>query len=218
MVKSERFYGIQFDTRAIQELEKAFRAIATAGGEDGVRDSGGRDGRCSLALRLGSRILWAAGQPKSEPTLEMRSKDFKYSLDFKMEGRGEAVLTVRAPKRDEIEAVFKGLEDSMNRCRIPDWENEEDEKPVKIFIGHSHDDQWKLLKDHLHEKHHYAVEAYEIGARAGHAVRDILTYMLEGGSLAFLVMTGEDKMAHGKMAARQNVVHEAELFQGKARF
>jgi predicted nucleotide-binding protein len=42
--------------------------------------------------------------------------------------------------------------------------------------------------------------------------------MLDESSLALLVMTGEDETANGKMLARQNVVHEAGLFQGRLGF
>ena len=62
------------------------------------------------------------------------------------------------------------------------------------------------------------VEAYEIGARAGHAIRNILEEMLDRSSFAFLVLTGEDETAEGSLRARQNVIHETGLFQGKLGF
>jgi predicted nucleotide-binding protein len=87
-----------------------------------------------------------------------------------------------------------------------------------IFIGHGGSQQWRDLKDHLHEKHAFRVTAYEIGARAGHAIRDILNDMLSQSSFAILVMTGEDQTPDGGKRARQNVVHEAGLFQGRLGF
>lgn len=42
--------------------------------------------------------------------------------------------------------------------------------------------------------------------------------MLDESSFALLVMTGEDKTKAGKFRARQNVVHEAGLFQGQLGF
>jgi predicted nucleotide-binding protein len=59
---------------------------------------------------------------------------------------------------------------------------------------------------------------YEIGARAGHAIRDVLESMLANSSFALLVMTAEDETADGTFRTRQNVVHEAGLFQGKLGF
>ncbi len=60
--------------------------------------------------------------------------------------------------------------------------------------------------------------AYETGARAGHTIRDILEDMLEKSSFTLLVMTAEDETSEGKMRSRQNVVHEAGLFQGRLGF
>ncbi len=63
------------------------------------------------------------------------------------------------------------------------------------------------------------VEAYEVGARAGHAIRDVLQRMLSNSAFAVLIMTGEDQTPDaGVMRARQNVVHEAGLFQGRLGF
>jgi len=42
--------------------------------------------------------------------------------------------------------------------------------------------------------------------------------MLEESSFALLVMTGEDETKDGNFRARQNVVHEAGLFQGRLGF
>lgn len=90
--------------------------------------------------------------------------------------------------------------------------------PPKIFIGHGRSDQWKLLKDHLQEKHGKTVIAYETGARAGHTIRDILEDLIKQSSFALIVMTAEDEQIDGKIRCRQNVVHEAGLFQGSLGF
>ena len=42
--------------------------------------------------------------------------------------------------------------------------------------------------------------------------------MLDGASIAFLVMTGEDEQIDNRLHARMNVVHEAGLFQGRLGF
>jgi hypothetical protein len=83
-----------------------------------------------------------------------------------------------------------------------------------IFIGHGRADDWRDLKDHLHEQHHYPVEAYETGARAGHAMRDVLDAMMESATFAILVLTAEDEMADGQLRPGENVVHETGFFQG----
>ncbi len=129
-------------------------------------------------------------------------------------------VRVEGPIRSEIESVFEVFEKALEASRIP----EPPDPPAApspiptVFIGHGHNGLWRDLKDHLHEKHGYPVEAYEIGARAGHAIRDVLESMLDKSSFALLVMTGEDETAEGKVRARQNVVHEAGLFQGRLGF
>jgi predicted nucleotide-binding protein len=131
-------------------------------------------------------------------------------------GTDTTVVNVAAPTREEIESVFDILEADIGRCRLP--VPAKSVKNSRVFIGHGQDPQWRDLKDHLHEKHGYAVESYEIGSRAGHTIRDILEEMLDSSSFALLVMTGEDETKEGNLRPRQNVVHEAGLFQGRLGF
>ena len=117
-------------------------------------------------------------------------------------------------RRSAIERVFDIFEADVEKSRIPD---EAITKP-KVFIGHGRSTLWRDLKDHLHDKHDYDVVAYEIGSRAGHAIRDILEDMLSKSSFAVLVMTAEDQTIDGHFQARQNVIHETGLFQGRLGF
>ena len=137
---------------------------------------------------------------------------------FRLQAFSESVqISIGAPERGKIEAVFEVFEKHAGASRLPDPPKSERPKP-RIFIGHGRSALWRDMKDHLQEKHGYFVEAYEIGARAGHTIRDILEDMLAKSSFAVLIMTGEDETAQGDLHARQNVVHEAGLFQGKLGF
>jgi predicted nucleotide-binding protein len=89
---------------------------------------------------------------------------------------------------------------------------------INIFIGHGRDPQWRLLKDHLQEQHLMQVTAYEVGSRAGFSVKEVLEGLLEQSSFALLVLTGEDADHDGELHARENVVHELGLFQGRLGF
>jgi predicted nucleotide-binding protein len=130
-----------------------------------------------------------------------------------------ARITVREPSRAEIEEIFAVFEESAAAARLPEPPAPKVPKIVPtIFIGHGRSLQWRELKDHLQEKHEYRVVAYEIGTCAGHTVRDILEDMLKESSFALLVMTAEDETSDGLKRARQNVVHEAGLFQGRLGF
>ncbi|MBI5352102.1 MAG: nucleotide-binding protein [Chloroflexi bacterium] len=128
---------------------------------------------------------------------------------------GMTIVCVESLERKVVQEVFTVFEENISQA-IDIVINPESD--VRIFIGHGRSKLWRELKDHLHDKHSYPVEAYEIGARAGHVIRDILEQMLDSSSFALLVMTGEDKMADGKLLARQNVIHETGLFQGKLGF
>jgi len=128
-------------------------------------------------------------------------------------------VEVKASTRSKIESVFNVFERHAAACIVPESLHEKGPQlNPKVFIGHGRSGQWAELKDHLHEKHGYAVEAYEIGARAGHAIRDILADLPVKSSFAILVMTAENEMADGTIHPRLNVVHELGLFQGHLGF
>jgi hypothetical protein len=143
--------------------------------------------------------------------------DTVYQIGSKTYFGKESRISVKASSRQQIEAVFEIFEKGAERYKLP-LPPEPSKPKLRVFIGHGHSEQWKELKDHLHEKHEYDIEAYEIGARAGHTIRDILEKMLDSSSFAVVVMTGEDEDKDGKMHARQNVIHELGLFQGRLGF
>jgi predicted nucleotide-binding protein len=127
-------------------------------------------------------------------------------------------VRVQLPKRSEIEKIFNIFERYAPECAIPEETDKGREDAIRVFIGHGRSSEWRDLKDHLHDKHGYEIVAYEVGSRAGHTVRDILDEMLDRASSAFLVLSGEDEMPDGTFHARQNVIHETGLFQGRLGF
>ncbi|MDW8807590.1 nucleotide-binding protein [Streptomyces scabiei] len=149
----------------------------------------------------------------------MQSSPYELSIHF----TGGSYLTqtsvsVSAPTRQEIEKVFWCFERDAESARIPIVVKQESVPEPVIFIGHGRSRAWRDLKDHLVDQHGYRVEAYETGTRSGHTIRDILDDMLNQSSFALLVLTGEDAQEGGNVRARQNVVHELGLFQGKLGF
>ena len=129
---------------------------------------------------------------------------------------GSTSVVVTGSSRSSIESVFSVFEEAPTEDKTTVTTTGSDLE-VKIFIGHGRSRQWEKLKIHLQDKHELDVVAYETGARAGHTIRDILDRMSEESSLALLVLTGEDKTTNG-VRARQNVVHECGLFQGRLGF
>ncbi len=109
-----------------------------------------------------------------------------------------------------IEYVFEIFERNREKYTLP--------LRPRIFIGHGRSSQWRDLKDHLQDLHGYEVIAYEVGARAGMSIKEVLEAMLTISSFALLVLTGEDLDAEGRFHARENVIHELGLFQGRLGF
>jgi hypothetical protein len=98
--------------------------------------------------------------------------------------RQDCAVKVTAADRADIETVFDVFEKSIDGCRLPPVPNST-AKPI-IFIGHGRSVAWRDLKDHLQDKHGIQIEAYETGARAGHAIRDILEDMVSKVHSQFL--------------------------------
>jgi hypothetical protein len=90
--------------------------------------------------------------------------------------------------------------------------------PTRVFIGHGHSDAWKKLADFLVRELHLPIEEFNREPVAGYSTVERLRQMLDGSRLAFLVMTAEDLHKDDKKHARENVVHEIGLFQGKLGF
>lgn len=141
---------------------------------------------------------------------------FNYSFDKFLY---KATLRVELSERSMIEKVFEVLESNYSKYVIPyDEAVKEVKSSIKIFIGHGKNQQWKELKDHLHDKHNFEVLAYETGARAGYTITEVLEEMSSEASFALLILTAEDNGTDGIVRARENVIHEVGLFQGKLGF
>lgn len=85
----------------------------------------------------------------------------------------------------------------------------------KVFVGHGHSPVWRELKEHLADLHDLDVEAFESRSRAGSSIAQLLNEVATEASIAFLLHTAEDETSDGELRARQNVVHETGLFQGR---
>jgi len=88
----------------------------------------------------------------------------------------------------------------------------------KVFIGHGRSRQWMELKDFIADRMGLDYDEFNRVPVAGVTNIARLSEMLDGAGIAFVVLTAEDETADGKERARQNVVHEAGLFQGRLGF
>lgn len=87
-----------------------------------------------------------------------------------------------------------------------------------VFIGHGQSPIWKDLKDFIHDRMHLPWDEFNRIPVAGLTNITRLSQMLDQAAIAFLVLTADDDHANGMQYARQNVIHEAGLFQGRLGF
>ena len=90
-------------------------------------------------------------------------------------------------------------------------------KQITIFIGHGRRSDWKDLLIFLGKNKFNTVE-YDLEARNGVTRGETLEEILEKSNFACIVLTCEDESKDGKPHARENVIHELGLFQGKLGF
>ena len=218
-MKKETFYGgVHFSADTLREAIQVFRAQMDTDAES--------DFDLNMAVKIDDSEWTYDSEEEFFADYRRSSNRASYGETRRDTSRASfrvitdsefSIVTISAPDRRTIESVFEIFERDVDASRLPQPQKTTTPSPI-VFIGHGRDRQWRDLKDHLHEKHGYRVEAYDIGARTGHAIRDILEDMLSKSSFAVLVLTGEDETLEGAFRARQNVIHEAGLFQGRLGF
>jgi hypothetical protein len=87
-----------------------------------------------------------------------------------------------------------------------------------IFIGHGRSLIWLQLRDLLTHRLGLQFEEFNRIPVAGLSVSERLRQMLDNSDFAFIILTGDDETTDGMLQARQNVVHELGLFQGRLGF
>lgn len=88
----------------------------------------------------------------------------------------------------------------------------------RVFIGHGRSKLWARVQVFLKDELNLQTLTFEDESRTSGTILNILGEFLDNSSIAILILTAEDESAEGKLRARQNVVHEAGLFQGRLGF
>lgn len=88
----------------------------------------------------------------------------------------------------------------------------------KIFIGHGASPLWNELALFISDRLGLEYDEFNRESAAGKATKERLEDMLDGACFALLIMTAEDEHFDGSQHARENVIHEIGLFQGRLGF
>jgi predicted nucleotide-binding protein len=128
------------------------------------------------------------------------------------------VAALRSPDVacDELQKIAGKAADHLARQESKKPDMKGDKKMV--FIGHGQSPVWKELKEFIQDRLRLPWDEFNRVSPAGLANVSRLETMLNAAGFAFLVMTAEDEHADGKRHARENVIHEAGLFQGRLGF
>lgn len=85
----------------------------------------------------------------------------------------------------------------------------------KVFIGHGRSHVWKDLVEIIEKRLGLVTDAFEREVSVGTTTHSRIHNMLDSANFAFLIMTAEDLHSDNKHHARENVIHEIGLFQGR---
>jgi predicted nucleotide-binding protein len=87
-----------------------------------------------------------------------------------------------------------------------------------VFIGHGRSKLWARVQLFLKDDLNIESITFESESHTNESIVNILEDFLIKASYAVLILTAEDETSDGKTRARQNVIHEAGLFQGRLGF
>lgn len=116
--------------------------------------------------------------------------------------------TTLGQRTEHLRRIIEGLEGLIGATQTP-------LVGKRIFIGHGRSLLWCLVKDFISERLGLPCEEFNRTSVAGLTTVDRLSQMLNNACFAFMIMTAEDEHADATLHARENVIHEVGLFQGR---
>jgi predicted nucleotide-binding protein len=133
---------------------------------------------------------------------------------------GEALFRAVVNHNPESRGIWTDISLTEPLTPLPEKPANQTKDPLNVpfvFIGHGGSPLWLAVKSYLEESGLKTIH-FESESRASESVVSILDKMLGKASFAVIVLTAEDKTVDGQLRARQNVVHETGLAQGKLGF
>jgi hypothetical protein len=162
------------------------------------------DGRPTADVDIPVEFWWAEGERALHQNWAIGDFDTWINHEIHLEAFG---VTFRRSDIERLNPVTTG--DKGQKMRAAEQ---------KVFIGHGHSLVWLELKSFLQDDLDLTIDEFNRVSTAGIATSNRLEQMLDDAAFAFLILTAEDEATDGKLHARENVVHEAGLFQGKLGF
>jgi CheY-like chemotaxis protein len=117
-------------------------------------------------------------------------------------------------KSPELEGIGHGTGSGYRKCNF----DRSKLLGTRVLIGHGHSSEWLKLQAFIVERLDLPVDEFNRISTAGISTVARLSEMLDSAAIGFLVLTAEDEVVGGRLRARQNVVHEVGLCQGRLGF
>ena len=180
-------------TRIGEEIEKIIVRMNASNIIDVMRPRGQFMSRDSLAMSQGVRT-----PPHVVVNAEEIARLHPFSALESLVGSAKKILK------------YMEINDLIERKAMPTGQ--------KVFIGHGRSLLWRELKDFISDRLRLDWEEFNREPTAGISTTERLQTMLDSACVALVVMTAEDQHADQSLHARENVIHEVGLFQGRLGF
>lgn len=128
------------------------------------------------------------------------------------------VIYLRTPIKASQKLLDLTMKAASHLERMDERTKRENRIGTNIFIGHGRSPAWKDLKSFVQDRLCLPWDEFNRVPVAGITNIARLSEMLDAAAFAFVVLTAEDEQCDGELRARQNVVHEVGLFQGRLGF
>ena len=203
---------------AIDQLSRRVEQVSNLHRE-GVRFDGPEHRAAESAVRATILEVFGPSSPEYREHQYHKIWDGAESVDMDPEYEQECFAAGIA----QTEGMLKGLIARLEEKKLTVAQSEpavvaQQRRGSRIFVGHGRSEQWRVLAGFLTDRLGLQYEEFNREPAAGYSTKERLEQMLDSSGFAFLIMTAEDEHADGALHARENVVHEVGLFQGRHGF